>query len=138
MDHGTIIKALARIPYAQMLGVKPLFAEGKFTLIMPYSDDNIGNPALPALHGGSVSGLMEIAAIAQLAIEQAKPGLPKPIGINVDYLRRGRPQDTYARAVVFKAGNRVANVHVRAWQDDYDKPIATMHGHYMTAKAEDA
>jgi uncharacterized protein (TIGR00369 family) len=138
MDHEEIIKAIARIPYAQMLGVKPLFTEEKFTLIMPYSGDNIGNPTLPALHGGSVSGLMEIAAIAQLAIQQAKPRLPKPIGINVDYLRRGRPQDTYARAVVFKAGNRVANVHVRAWQDDYDKPIATMHGHYMIAKAETA
>ncbi len=137
MEHDTIIKALARIPYAQTLGVKPLFTGEEFTLIMPYSDDNIGNPTLPALHGGSVSGLMEIAAIAQLAIQQDTSGLPKPIGINVDYLRRGRPQDTYARAVVFKAGNRVANVHVRAWQDDYDIPIATMHGHYMTAKAED-
>jgi len=38
--------------------------------------------------------------------------------------------------MIFKQGSRVANVRVRAWQDDYDKPIATMHGHYLTAKRD--
>lgn len=134
VDHDKIAKALARIPYAETLGVKPLFIGEEFTLIMPYIDSNIGNPTLPALHGGSISGLMEMAAIAQLFIETDAKSLPKPIGINVDYLRKGGPKDTYARAVIFKQGSRVANVRVQAWQGDYDKPIAAMHGHYLTAK----
>jgi len=131
-----ITKALARIPYAQTLGVKPLLIGEEFTLTMPYIDTNIGNPALPALHGGAISGLMEVAAVAQLYISTNGKGLSKPIGINVDYLRRGNAKDTYARAIIFKQGSRVANVRVRAWQEDYDKPIATMHGHYLTAKPE--
>lgn len=135
VEHETITKALAKIPYAQTLGVKPLFIGEEFTLIMPYIESNIGNPTLPALHGGSISGLMEIAAIVQLMREQKVFKLPKPIGVNVDYLRKGNPKDTYARAVIFKQGSRVANVRVRAWQDDYDKPIAAMHGHYLTAKS---
>lgn len=135
VDHDKISEELARIPYAQTLGLKPLFIGEEFTLVMPYLESNIGNPALPALHGGSISGLMEMAAIIQLLLEQkVKMPQPKPIGINVDYLRKGHPKDTYARAVIFKQGNRVANVRVQAWQDDYDKPIAAMHGHYLMAK----
>lgn len=132
-----ITQALGRIPYAQTLGVKPLFIGEEFTLIMPYVDSNIGNPTLPALHGGAISGLMEMAAIVQLMIEQEEGrALPKPIGINVDYLRKGNPKDTYARAIIFKQGSRVANVRVQAWQEDYDKPIAAMHGHYLMAKKD--
>lgn len=134
-ETDKITQALTRIPYAQTLGIKPLFIGEELTLIMPYLDSNIGNPTLPALHGGSISGLMEMAAIVQLIIEKGGEGkLPKPIGVNVDYLRKGHPKDTYARAVIFKQGSRVANVRVRAWQEDYDKPIAVMHGHYLTAK----
>ena len=135
IDHNIVTKELGRIPYAQVLGLKPLFSDEEFTLVMPYLESNIGNPALPALHGGSISGLMEMAAIIQLLLGQnARLPQPKPIGINVDYLRSGGPKDTYARAVIFKQGSRVANVRVQAWQDDYDKPIAAMHGHYLLAK----
>lgn len=134
VDHDKITQELTRIPYAKTLGLKPLFIGEEFTLVMPYLESNIGNPALPALHGGSISGLMEMAAIIQLLLEQdARVPQPKPIGINVDYLRKGHPQDTYARAIIFKQGSRVANVRVQAWQDDYDKPIAAMHGHYLMA-----
>ena len=136
VDKAQITQALERIPYAETLGVKPLFIGEEFTLVMPYIESNIGNPILPALHGGAINGLMEVAAVAQLFIATNGKGLPKPIGINVDYLRKGNPQDTYARAMIFKQGSRVANVRVRAWQEDYDKPIATMHGHYLTAKGD--
>jgi len=54
----------------------------------------------------------------------------------VDYLRKGHPKDTYARAAIFKQGSRVANVRVQAWQDDYDKPIAAMQGHYLMSKTD--
>jgi len=51
IDNDKITQALARIPYAETLGVKPLFIGEEFTLIMPYIESNIGNPMLPALHG---------------------------------------------------------------------------------------
>ena len=136
VEQKRIIKALSQIPYSKMLGVEPIFIGEEFTLKMPYIQTNIGNPTLPALHGGAISGLMEIAAITQLFITTNGKSLSKPIGINVDYLRKGLPKDTYARAVVFKQGTRVANVRVRSWQEDYNKPIAVMHGHYLTDKSD--
>lgn len=134
MDQLAIKKIFDRIPYIQTLGVEPVLIGTELTIKMPYKESNIGNATIAALHGGGMSGLMEIAAIAELIYVTQLPSIPKPIGVNVDYLRRGRAKDTYARAIVFKQGSRVANVRVRAWQDDYDKPIATMHGHYLTAK----
>jgi len=131
-----IKRVLARIPYAQTLGVEPFFMGDEFTLILPFSKNNIGNPVLPALHGGGIGGFMEITAIAELLLITNDPtgAMPKPIGINIDYLRRGKADISYARAHVFKQGSHVANVRVQAWQESYEKPIAILHGHYLTAK----
>jgi acyl-coenzyme A thioesterase PaaI-like protein len=132
-----IKERLANIPYAQTLGIEPQFMGEEFTLVLPYRDSNIGNPSLPALHGGGVGGFMEVCAIAQLILNNPDRALPRPIGINIDYLRRGRPIETYARAQIFKQGSRVANLRVRAWQDRFETPIATLNGHFLLGKEHD-
>ncbi len=124
------------IPYAKMLGVKAEFSDGGLLLILPYLKSNIGNPTLPALHGGAIGGFMEVCAMAEL--RRRAPELPfaKPIGVNIDYLRRGKPVETFARADIFKEGARVSNVRVRAWQESEDKPIAALSGHFLLPKAK--
>ncbi len=136
MNKDQINQALARMPFAETLGVTPLIMGNEFTLVLPYNQSNIGNPVLPALHGGAIGGFMEITAIVQLILQDTFATTPKPIGINIDYLRRGKPVETFARAQIFKRGKRVSNVRVRAWQDDYENPIATLHGHFLTQKTE--
>ena len=134
-----VTDALLKIPYAENLGIQPRLLGGEFILVLPFKQSLVGNPVLPALHGGAIGGFMEMAAISQLIIDRAEMGhdetadLPKPIGINIDYLRRGKPVETYARAIVFKAGKRVSNVRVEAWQEDRERPIAALHGHFLTA-----
>ena len=128
---------LKTIPYAQTLGIEPRLDGEELTLFLPYITSNIGNPALPALHGGMIGGLMEVCAVAQLLLSNPGTAFPKPIGLNIDYLRRGKPVDTFARAQIFKQGSRVANVRVRAWQTDWDSPIAALTGHFLIAKADD-
>ena len=128
---------LAAIPYARTLGVEPSFMGEEFTLVLPFAQSNIGNATLPALHGGGIGGLMETCAIVQLMLANPELSQPKPIGINIDYLRRGKPVDTFARAQIFKQGSRVANVRVRAWQDSFDTPIAALSGQFLLAKVHD-
>lgn len=123
--------ALARIPYAAFLGVRAELKGDELTLVLPYSDHLIGNPLLPALHGGVVGALMELTALTQLAIASKSDKFPKTIDIGVDYLRSGKPADTYARARVVKIGRRVANVQAEAWQRERGAPIAAMHGHFL-------
>lgn len=128
--------ALARIPYASFLGVRAELKGDELTLELPYAEHLIGNPLLPALHGGVVGALMELTALTQLAIASKSTQFPKTIDIGIDYLRSGRPIDTYARARVVKIGRRIANVQAEAWQNERGQPIAAMHGHFLMA-AED-
>ena len=137
MPDTRLKDALARIPYASLLGVEVSLMGNEFTMILPYSENNIGNPVLPALHGGCIGGFMELTAISQLSLAEPDAAIAKPIGINIDYLRRGKPMDTFARAKIVRQGSRVAYVRVRAWQEDYDDPIAILHGHFMTASTDD-
>jgi uncharacterized protein (TIGR00369 family) len=129
--------ALARVPYATFLGVRAELKGDELTLVLPYADHLVGNPMLPALHGGVVAALMELTAITQLAIASKSAKFPKTIDVGFDYLRSGKPVDTYARARVVKIGRRIANVQAEAWQGQRDQPIAAMHGHFLVADAEE-
>jgi uncharacterized protein (TIGR00369 family) len=125
---------LKQIPYAAILGVEPLFMGKDFTLVLPFKKSNIGNPALPALHGGAIGGFMEMAAVAQILLDHPEEALPKTIGINIDYLRRGKPQDCFAKAKITRHGQRIINVNVSVWQDNPETPIAVLHGHFLVQK----
>src|SRR5262245_26940527 len=133
-----LTSALARIPYATFLGVRAELKGDELTLVLPYGEHLVGNPLLPALHGGVVGALMELTAITQLAIASKSDRFPKTIDIGVDYLRSGKPIDTYARAKVIKIGRRVANVQAEAWQNERGQPIAAMHGHFLVEDLEPA
>ncbi len=122
---------LAGIPYAQYLGVRAELAGDEMTAILPFAPHLIGNPMLPAIHGGVLGAFMEMTALAQLSILQGLSRQPKPIDISVEYLRSARGLTTYARADIRKIGRRIANVHVEAWQDTRATPIALLRGHFL-------
>jgi uncharacterized protein (TIGR00369 family) len=129
---------LAGIPYAQYLGVRAELAGDEMTAILPFAPHLIGNPMLPAIHGGVLGAFMEMTALAQLSILQGLSRQPKPIDISVEYLRSARGLTTYARADIRKIGRRIANVHVEAWQDTRATPIALLRGHFLlTLKDEE-
>jgi uncharacterized protein (TIGR00369 family) len=127
---------LARIPYAQFLGVRAELAGDEMTLIMPFAERLVGNIKLPALHGGVVGSFLEMTAVAQLSISVGLARQPRPIDVTVEYLRSGRPVTTFARAQIKRVGRRVANVHVEAWQEARARPIAALHGHFTLKPVE--
>ncbi|HYD45991.1 MAG TPA: PaaI family thioesterase [Phenylobacterium sp.] len=118
-------------PYARFLGMR-LEGEGEARhAVLPFAPHLIGNAMLPAIHGGVLGGFLEITALAKLS--QARPGerLAKPVDINIEYFRPAGPRDTFARAVIRRAGRRIANVRVEAWQEGPEKPVAALHGHFL-------
>jgi len=122
---------LKRVPYIQFLGMQAELAGDEMTATLPFSPRLIGNPALPALHGGVLGAFMELTALAQLSVLQQSHRVHKTIDITIEYLRPGRPQTTYARADVRKVGRRIANVHVEAWQEARGQPVAALRGHFL-------
>jgi uncharacterized protein (TIGR00369 family) len=133
-SQDRVAASLARIPYAQFLGVRAELRGDELTLVLPYAEHLVGNPLLPALHGGVIGALMELTALTQLAIASKSDAFPKTIDVGFDYLRSGKPLDTYARARVVKIGRRIANVQAEAWQGERGAPIAAMHGHFLVTE----
>ncbi|PZQ53277.1 MAG: thioesterase [Phenylobacterium zucineum] len=122
---------LQKVPYVRFLGMRIELAGDEMTAVLPFRQTLIGNPVLPALHGGAIGAFMELTALAQLSLVEPGRRVPKTIDITIEYLRSGRAQDTYARAILRKVGRRVANVQVEAWQDSRSKPVAGMTGHFL-------
>jgi uncharacterized protein (TIGR00369 family) len=133
-DEQILTEALSRIPYARFLGVRAELKGDELTLVLPFQEHLVGNPMLPALHGGVVGAMMELAALTQLAITSKNAKTAKTIDIGVDYLRSARPVNTFARARVVKIGRRIANVQVEAWQAERSQPVAALHGHFLMAE----
>jgi len=122
---------LDRLPYARFLGLQSRIEGDDLTVVMPFADKLIGNPMLPALHGGSTAALLEMTAVAQVALSYPRLRLPRPINVTVSYLRSGKPVDVIARARISKAGRRVAHVVAEAWQEDPAHPIASLIAHFL-------
>ena len=125
---------LDRLPYARFLGLTSRQDGDLLTVTMPFADRLIGNPMLPALHGGATAALLELTAVAQVALSYPRLRLPRPINVTVAYLRSGRPVDVRARARISKAGRRVAHVEARAWQEDESQPIASLTAHFLVSE----
>jgi len=117
----------AQSPFARCLGIR-IGEDG--TLVMPFSPKIIGNPILPAIHGGMTGAFLETTAIVGVTRELGVSP-PKPIGLTINYLRSGRALDSYANVSIVKQGRRVVAFEAQAWQDDPAKPIASAFGHFM-------
>ncbi len=122
-------------PYADLLGlVAETGDDGAPVLMMPFATQVLGRPGF--LHGGAISGLMEMAAIVALhrALDGEGGGEIKPINVTVDFMRGGRDKETRSRGVVTRLGTRVANVEATAWQDDPARPIAAARMNYLIVR----
>ena len=137
------------VPYMTWLGIRFDRRGDELTGLLPFDDKLIGNPFLPAIHGGVTAAFLEVTSVISLSwsylwedIETGRidaqamaagtlPRLPKTIDFTVDYLRSGLPRDAYARATVSRSGRRYASVHVEAWQDHRGKLFAQATGHFL-------
>ncbi len=130
--RGEDIQALLDyIPYAKFMGVNVERKGNEITTVLPFNEMLIGNTFLPALHGGAIGSFLELTSVIQLLFNTQCERLPKTVDVSIDYLRSGRPAQTYGRAVVTRQGRRVANVRAEIWQDEFNKPIAASHGHFL-------
>lgn len=141
------------VPYIRFLGIRFDRQGDEITAHLPFQPMLIGNPMIPALHGGVTAAFLEVAAIIELSWstlwedlsagrlnpDAVTPGhlppLPKTIDFTVDYLRAGQAKDCFAKARINRSGRRYASVHVESWQDARDKPFASAVVHFLMPEA---
>ena len=138
---------VAGVPYLQFLGIRFDRRGDELTGVLPFDEKLIGNPALPALHGGVTAAFLETTAHLELTLgmiweemeqegEIPEVSWPKTIDFTVDYLRSGLPRDAYARARITRSGRRYASVHVEGWQDNRARPHAQATGHFLMPRRD--
>ena len=124
------------IPYFRFLGISADVSSGELVGKLAFTEMLIGNATRGALHGGTIGALLESTAILQTLWESETIALPKIVTITIDFLRSGRPADTFARGTITKKGRRVVNVGVEAWQEDRKRPIARANAIFLITPSD--
>jgi len=131
-------KILDNLPYAVMMSIKAELAPGTQTPLrfwLDATETHMGNPTIPAMHGGAVSGLMEVASAVHLLTFMKMAKYPKLIDFTVDYLRAARLQTTHAVCELIREGRNLTAVQVKAWQDDVTRPVAMGRAQFLCLDA---
>lgn len=115
------------IPFNRLLGLRlDIRARGDIRLTMPFQPALIGDPVRPALHGGTLSTLIDTAGGAATYTAVDPRDRVSTLDMRVDYLQPGAPADTWAIARLVRMGGRVAVVRVQVFQAEgrADRPAA--------------
>lgn len=127
-DYSPLVGA---VPYAHLLGIGCIKAGDEVIFTLPAQKDNIGNPTLPAIHGGVLGGFIEHAAILQVIMAMEEPRFPKVVDLSIDYLSAGHFRDCFAECRILRMGRRLANVQIMIWQTSKSEPVATARAHLL-------
>lgn len=127
-----------RSPYVDFLDIhQQMQIDAGPIFRLPFKRELIGNPVLPALHGGVLAGFGETAMILHLTnTNPAIKGVPRGIDFAIAYMRSAKPVDTFVQGTTVRQGNRVALVQVSIWQDDPQRPVAQARGHCLMPRDE--
>jgi uncharacterized protein (TIGR00369 family) len=126
-------KILDIIPYSSFIGAQARVENDRVLYWLERRASNIGNPSLPAIHGGVIGGFLELSAAIEILYTLDVGQIPKVVDFSLDYLRPGRYKTIYANCTVLRQGKKLVNVTATAWQDDPQTPIATARCHFLIA-----
>jgi acyl-coenzyme A thioesterase PaaI-like protein len=130
-ESGDFSRMLDAVPYAKWVGLQCERFGDDLIFRLPKKEENLGNPILPAIHGGVIGGFMEMSAAIYLMMSRDTFRMPRIVDFSLDYLRAGLNRETYAECRLTRQGNRVANVMITAWQKSRSQPIATARAHFL-------
>ena len=124
------------IPFNRFLGLRCLeITMERVRLKLPFKPELIGNPEVPALHGGAISSILDAAGGLAVWFQAQPMAQVSTIDLRVDYLRPGRSEDLVAVARVVRLGNRVGVTELRAFHSgEEDKPVAAGMGVYSVRR----
>jgi uncharacterized protein (TIGR00369 family) len=106
------------IPFNKFLGVTATsLSRGRVEIEIPFRDELVGDPMKPALHGGVMSMLADVAG--GMAIWSTLDDMfhrLSTIDLRVDYLRPGKLESLVAEGTIVRVGRSVGVADVRLFQ----------------------
>ncbi|HYR26590.1 MAG TPA: hotdog domain-containing protein [Aquabacterium sp.] len=133
----TPVVSHGRSPYVDFLNIhQQAQVDAGPVFRLPFKPELVGNPMLPALHGGVLAGFGETAMLLHLKSHNPDIDVPRSVDFAIAYMRSAKPIDTYAQCSTVRQGNRVALAQVSIWQDDPQRPVANARGHFLMPRDE--
>jgi uncharacterized protein (TIGR00369 family) len=116
------------IPFNEFLGIEIVEVTKQRTLVkLPYSDQHVGDPFRPALHGGALAMLADTAGgTAALAATEHNDKI-STLDMRIDYLQGALLEDTHAEALIVRVGKRAVVVRIHLYQNDPSQPDSRRH-----------
>jgi len=126
MDQATVVAFFNdHVPFHHMIGLKILYADaGVAKLHLPFQPGLVGDSFRPAIHGGVVATLIDVAGGAAVMSAVDDGDRISTIDFRVDFLRPGQMADLFGEARVVRSGARVAVAAAVVHQGDPHRPIA--------------
>ncbi|MFC3439810.1 PaaI family thioesterase [Sphingobium rhizovicinum] len=109
--------------FAQMLDAMMTEREGRF--VLEPAGDLIGNPMLPALHGGAITSFLELSAGLTLLRTLALSRPPRLISTHLQFFSAARQAPLRTAPAIRRVGRRVAAMEAEAFQEGRAEPVCT-------------
>ncbi len=142
MDREALTQLMEElIPFNKFLGIKARsMGDGFVRLELPWRQEFIGDPMRPAMHGGVISTMADVAGGMAVWTSVMDPhARVSTIDLRVDYLRPGKTATLVAEGTVVRRGNRVAVVDVKLFHaNDEAVMIATGKAVYNVKLVKDS
>lgn len=126
------------IPHSRELGMQVTrLDDGEAEITMPYDSRFVGDPKTGVIHGGAVSALMDTCGGTAVISHPDVPGPTATIDLRIDYMRAATPgQRITARATCYHVTRSVAFVRATAYDEDFDRPVATATGAFTVDRSK--
>ncbi|MDB6143719.1 MAG: thioesterase [Pseudomonas sp.] len=127
------VRFVSAIRHCQVLGLRVVSADIQgMTLVLPYSEQIVGNPQTGVIHGGALTTLMDstcgVAILCVLPEFEVCPTLD----LRIDYMRSAEPyKDVFGFAECYRVTPDIIFTRGFAYQDDPQQPIAHVVGTFM-------
>ncbi len=105
------------IPFNKWLGMKVEHLErGQVTMSIPWRPEIVGDPTVPALHGGVIGAVADATGgIAVWSMLENAASRLSTVDMRVDYLRPGKQEKLLASSNVVRLGARLGWADVRLY-----------------------
>lgn len=126
---------LSHVPHAHRLGMRVAAHSGDVCdLVMPYSEDLVGDPDTGVIHGGAITALLDNAAgfVAREPDGNRGETAIATLDMRIDYMRPATPgADIVARAEIVRRTRNISFVRAKAFHSDPSEPIAMCTAAFM-------
>ena len=122
------------LKHCELLGMEVLDADvGKLKILLPYSEDIIGNPETKVIHGGALTTLMDTACGFAAICALDEINICPTLDLRIDYMKPADPgSDVIGDAEAYRVGNNIVFARGIAYHEgDKENPIARCTASFM-------